>query len=117
MSATNSVGSAIVAGELAPEIEMRVRIAVDRILEHWMEAGILERKEVTVAIREAVAGGPRPEVDVVAENMERALGAAGGHVVKAAELLRISPKCLYLRLSGQSRPGLGLRRPVRGATT
>lgn len=58
----------------------------------------------------------RPEAEVVAENMRLALQATNGHVTKAAGLLGISPKTLYLRLNGDVRPNLGVRRKDSSVT-
>jgi len=91
-----SAGHSPVAAAL--DAEARISAAVDRVLEHWVQAGILERQEVEAAIRAAVTVGPRREVEVVAENMQRALDACGGHVVRAAELIGVASKSVYNRL-------------------
>ena len=108
MSATN--------GTQITDAEARVTVAADRILEHWVQAGNLERKEIEAAIRAAMVAGPRREASVVAENMQRALDACDGHIVQAATMLGVSAKTMYLRLNGRVRPELGLRRRTRGAT-
>lgn len=63
--------------------------------------GFIDDANDLVRIIEQLAA-PQRELDVIATNTQRALDAEGGHVVRAARRLGVSPKALYNRINAAS---------------